>query len=378
MEFDDLQKDILDDLRASADKEVSGSEYPIEMFNRAITIDFWNTTAVRANGIPYGEAVCARYMKMSRCLKDDIVNVSISLNENALKRTFPHNVPRIRLSVMWKGTFGRSSREILMMLDTLFWSVRETCGLDASSIIAYTRETGDPKFNILCAINNVSTGYPIYAAIKKVIFDHKYFENNMGMHDAVDGLYELVTRMLQIDGVLCQETMNYMMKRTIGVLQKHPIFNAVKASLFTHLSSSPVLINDETLIHRSCDGFLLDNLEKNEYRTLFIAKTIRKKKDMQRISIFPEDIFLKDDDPDKKMLNIFKDKVNRKSVKILSVKAFRDKEYEMGIYSLSPIFYDNEMYYCLLFEKTRRKSILDMPLSELYSKLDLEKFKWAL
>ena len=378
MEFDDLQKDIISDIEASSEQETSIPDYSIEMFNRAITVDFWNTTAVRSNGIPYGEGVCRRYMQMSRCLTDDVLKVSLSLNKNEHKRSFALPSPRIRLSVMWKGTFGRSSREILMMLDTFFWSIRETCGLDSTSILAYTKEIGEDKFKTLCAINNISTGYPIYAAIKKVMFDHKYFDSNMGMHDAVDGLYELVTRMLQADNVLCQETMDYMMKRTMGVLKKHPVFNAVKTSLFTHLSSSPVLINDETLIHRSCDGFLLDNLEKDEYRTLFIAKTIRKKKDMQRISIFPEDIFLKDDDPDKKMLNIFKDKVNRNSVKILSVKAFRDKEYEMGIYSLSPIFHDNEMYYCLLFEKTRRKSILDMPLSELYSKLDLEKFKWAL
>ena len=58
MEFDDLQKDIIADLEASAEMETSIPDYPIEMFNRAITIDFWNTTAVRSNGIPYGEGVC--------------------------------------------------------------------------------------------------------------------------------------------------------------------------------------------------------------------------------------------------------------------------------------------------------------------------------
>lgn len=372
MEFDDLQNDIIADIEAGNDKEVSDSDYPIEMFNRAITIDFWNTTAVRSNGIPYGEGVCRRYMQMSRCLSDDVLKVSYTLNQNTLKRSFSHNVPKIRLSVMWNGSFGRSSREILMMLDTFFWATRETCGLDASSIIAYTKELGDNKFNMICGINNISTGYPIYAAIKKVMFDPKYFDSNMGMHDAVDGLYELVTRMLQADNVLCQETMDYMMKRSIGVLKKHPVFNAVKASLFTHLCGSPVQINDDALLNRYCRGFLLDNLEKDETRILFMTKTMRKKKDMQKISIIPEE------EPDNEMLCLFKENVNRDNVKILSVKAYRDKEYEMGIYSLSPIFHDNEMYYCLLFEKTRRKSILDMPLSELYSKLDLEKFKWAL
>ena len=372
MEFDDLQKDIISDIEASSEQETSIPDYQIEMFNRAITVDFWNTTAVRSNGIPYGEGVCRRYMQMSRCLTDDVLKVSLSLNKNEHKRSFALPSPRIRLSVMWKGTFGRSSREILMMLDTFFWSIRETCGLDSTSILAYTKEIGEDKFKTLCAINNISTGYPIYAAIKKVMFDHKYFDSNMGMHDAVDGLYELVTRMLQADNVLCQETMDYMIKRTMGVLKKHPVFNAVKTSLFTHLYGSPVQINDDALLNRYCSGFLLDNLEKNETRILFMTKTMRKKKDMQRISIIPEE------EPDNELLSLFKDNVNRDNVRILSVKAYRDKEYEMGIYSLSPIFHDNEMYYCLLFEKTRRKSILDMPLSELYSKLDLEKFKWAL
>ena len=367
MEFDDILNDITEDIKTAGELEISKPEFPVLYFNRCICVVFGVQSSARQNGRPETEDICRRYMELSGFLAGNELDVSLVYDYEHKQLRSWMATPLAYLTVQWNGTFGRSSRRIITFLNMMFTIVRKMCGLNPFGIQVYTKAIGEFNYKTLCKFNNISSGYPLHSAIKMIMTEPEYFDANKGLHDAVDGLYELVTRMLQADGVLCKETMKYMTDRTMGVLKSHPIFNSVRGMLFSEMSGSPVLKKpDDSLLQRDCGSFLIDDLNMKEQRVIFLSKTIRKKKDMVKIELFSD----KDDDSygiTENTLDIFRRAIEEGNMSILSVRSYRDKDFDMYIYALSPIFEGNEMFYCMLFEKRNRDKKLDMSFNDVFS-----------
>jgi hypothetical protein len=326
--------------------------------NRWLQMDFHITTShkdwkhfdkIQANV----EKTIKRYMQYTRCLSMDsacVVDFYMKeINHGWMRQN------HLLLDVYWTGSFPRNSRECIYMLHDIAKLVFDCSGCNIRLISVFAKYP-DEKWHVVSNTPEISTSYNMYTAMLKIIDGGEYFSETLALNDAVDGLYYLVTRMLKEEKRLCRESMQWMIDRTKLILQKTPLMNVINSNVCTMLRGT---ITKHQRTVTDMHTFLQDMQPAYPltHRKMYIAPSLRKKKGMETVSLYPHDNKLYThpktlDEVDESLKQIhyqmFVEHIDELSV--FGHMSIKDKGTETDLFSLSPLFHDNEMYWVAIIE----------------------------
>ena len=331
--IDDILAEAVDDALGRVDISVD-KEATKELCNRWMQMDFHITTSHKD----------WKHFEKMQARVDNACVVEF------FKKTIEHgwiHQEHLLLDVYWTGSFARNSRECIYMLHIIPKIVFDCSGCQLRHISVFAKYP-DMKWHVVSNTPEISTSYSMYTAITKIIDGGEYFLESLALNDAVDGLYDLVTRMLKEEQRLCRESMLWMLSRTMRVLQKTPLLNVINSNVCTMMRGTMTK-------HRHIVFDMRDFLNVMQpayplsYRRLFIAPSIRKKKGMEIVSLYPNCEY--DDQQTavkKSYYQMFAEHIDE--LLVLGDISVKDKGAEEVLFSLSPLFHDNEMYWVAVID----------------------------
>lgn len=349
--IDDILAEAVDDALGRVDVSVD-KEATKELCNRWLQMDFHITTSHKdwkhfEKMQARVEESVKRYMQYSRCMSIDNACV-IEFYKKTIGHGWMHQ-EHLLLDVYWSGSFARNSRECIYMLHVIPKIVFDCSGCQLRHISVFAKYP-DMKWHVVSNTPEISTSYSMYTAITKIIEGGEYFLESLALNDAVEGLYDLVTRMLKEEHRLCRESMLWMLSRTMRVLQKTPLLNVINSNVCTMMKGTMTK-------HRHIVFDMRDFLDVMQpayplsYRRLFIAPSIRKKKGMETVSLYPNHDYEYDGQQaavKQSYYQMFAEHIDE--LLVLGDVSVKDKGAEEVLFSLSPLFHDNEMYWVAVIE----------------------------
>ena len=348
-----------DDLVAQTQNAINEDSYN-DLYQKQVIFDFWVQSSLRnpEKHIDETNQMLNRYMKYY-CGLNLFGRYSCCFEklEKAKTNAWSRQLYFVA-TLKWDGVFGLNSKSILMLFDRVLKIVERCMGITVRFIQVFSLDESVMKYDKISNTSEISQSFPMHKAIYNLLYCPERFENSSSFNDCIDGLMELVTRMLKCDDLLNQETMQFMEERSLLVLKRSPLLNVIMGDAL--LFRAPDRIYDGTLMKVGrkmkfvkniffdvdLEKFLEKKLDRNLTRTIFICKTIRKKRGT--FIIMPANKITSDGE---KLLEIYA--ANLEKFKALSLRKWDDKNVITKLYSLNLMYRDNESYYVALMEQQR-------------------------
>lgn len=354
--LDVCTEDLVSQSQSILDEDAKGN-----LYQKQLGFDFWVQSSLRnpEKHVEETEQMLNRYMKHYCGLNmSGRYSCSFEMIEKAKRNAWSQQLYFVA-TLKWDGVFGLNSKNILMLFDSVLKIVERCMGITVRFIQVLALDENVQKYDRISTTSEISQSFPMHKAIYNLLYNPERFENSSSFNDCIDGLMELVTRMLKHDKLLNQETMRFIEERSLPILKRSPLMNIITGDAL--LFRAPDKICDGTLMKVEgktkfvknflfgveLEKFLERKPEKDLTRTLFICKTIKKKRGTM-IIIPVNGITLESE----KLLETYAANLDR--FKALSLRRWDDKTVITKLYSLNLMYGDNESYYVALMEQTRK------------------------
>lgn len=359
----DLDKilDVCSEDLVAQSQSILDEDVKRNLYQKQLAFDFWVQSSLRnpEKHVEETEHMLNRYMKHYCGLNiSGRYSCTFEMIEKAKRNAWSQQLYFVA-TLKWDGVFGLNSKNILMLFDSVLKIVERCMGITVRFIQVLSLDENVQKYDRISTTSEISQSFPMHKAIYNLLYNPERFENSSSFNDCIDGLMELVTRMLKHDGLLNQETMRFMEERSLPVLKRSPLMNIITGDAL--LFRAPDKICDGALMKVEgkakfvknflfgvdLEKFLEKESERGLTKTLFICKTIKKKRGT--FIIIPANGTTSESE---KLLEIYA--LNLERLKALSLRQWDDKTVITKLYSLNLMYGDNECYYVALMEQTRK------------------------